>query len=30
VKILSWNIMQGGGKRIDKILDAIDRHAPKR
>jgi exonuclease III len=28
MKILSWNIRQGGGKRIDRIVDAIRSHAP--
>jgi exonuclease III len=28
MKILSWNIMAGGGPRIPKILEAIAAHAP--
>jgi len=28
MKLLSWNIQQGGGKRADKIADAICNHAP--
>lgn len=28
MKLLSWNIRQGGGKRGDKIVDAICNHAP--
>lgn len=28
MKLLSWNIQQGGGKRLDRIEDAIRRHDP--
>jgi len=28
MKILSWNILHGGGKRIADIIDAIKRHQP--
>ena len=27
-KILSWNILHGGGRRLDAILDTIDTHKP--
>jgi len=28
IKILSWNILHGGGRRMDAILDAIAGHKP--
>jgi exonuclease III len=28
VKILAWNIQQGGAKRADSIIELIERHAP--
>jgi exonuclease III len=28
MKLLSWNILQGGGKRLDQIGMAIDSHDP--
>ena len=28
MKLFSWNVRQGGGKRVDKIVDAVCSHAP--
>ena len=28
LRILSWNIRQGGGRRLGQIVDAIARHEP--
>lgn len=28
VRLLVWNIRHGGGERIPRILDTLDRHQP--
>lgn len=28
IRILSWNILQGGGRRLDSIIKAVEKHHP--
>ena len=28
MRLLSWNILQGGGKRVDQVIETIARHKP--